>query len=106
MKNKTVWSNRFKGETSISLQKIGSSINVDKRLYEQDIAASIIHAKMLMKQKIIDQYREEGEAIFCSARLWDDGIIDPINTRKILIHALNAIEDAPIKEMKFPVFRM
>ena len=54
MKNKTVWSNRFKGETSISLQKIGSSINVDKRLYEQDIAASIIHAKMLMKQKIID----------------------------------------------------
>ena len=53
MKNKTVWSNRFKGETSVSLQKIGSSINVDKRLYEQDIAASIIHAKMLMKQKII-----------------------------------------------------
>ena len=51
MKNKTVWSNRFKGETSVSLQKIGSSINVDKRLYEQDIAASIIHAKMLMKQK-------------------------------------------------------
>ena len=54
MKNKTVWSNRFKGETSVSLQKIGSSINVDKRLYEQDIAASIIHAKMLMKQKIIN----------------------------------------------------
>ena len=54
MKNKTVWSNRFKGGTSISLQKIGSSINVDKRLYEQDIAASIIHAKMLMKQKIIN----------------------------------------------------
>ena len=54
MKNKTVWSNRFKGETSISLQKIGSSINVDKRLYEQDIAASIIHTKMLMKQKIIN----------------------------------------------------
>ena len=54
MKNKTVWSNRFKGETSKSLQKIGSSINVDKRLYEQDIAASIIHVKMLMKQKIID----------------------------------------------------
>ncbi len=54
MKNKTVWSNRFKGGTSISLQKIGSSINVDKRLYEQDITASIIHAKMLMKQKIIN----------------------------------------------------
>ncbi len=52
-KNKTVWSNRFKGKTSPSFQKIGSSINVDKRLYEQDITASIVHAKMLTKQKII-----------------------------------------------------
>ena len=52
-KNKTVWSNRFKGKTSASFQKIGSSISVDKRLYEQDITASIVHAKMLMKQKII-----------------------------------------------------
>ena len=53
MKNKTVWANRLKGKTSISFQKIGSSINVDKRLYEQDIAASIVHTKMLVKQKII-----------------------------------------------------
>ena len=53
-KNKTVWSNRFKGKTSASFQRIGSSISVDKRLYEQDITASIVHAKMLMKQKIIN----------------------------------------------------
>ena len=53
MKNKTVWANRLKGKTSLSFQKIGSSISVDKRLYEQDIAASIVHAKMLVKQKII-----------------------------------------------------
>ena len=39
MKNKTVWANRLKGKTSLSFQKIGSSIGVDKRLYEQDIAA-------------------------------------------------------------------
>ena len=52
-KNKTIWSNRFKGKTSLSFQKIGSSINIDKRLYEQDIAASIIHTQMLIKQKII-----------------------------------------------------
>ena len=52
-KNKTIWSNRFKGKTSLSFQKIGSSINIDKRLYEQDIAASIVHAQMLIKQKII-----------------------------------------------------
>ena len=52
-KNKTVWSNRFKGKTSQSFQKIGSSIHIDKRLYEQDIAASIVHTQMLSKQKII-----------------------------------------------------
>ncbi|OUW74012.1 MAG: argininosuccinate lyase [Pelagibacteraceae bacterium TMED216] len=52
-KNKTVWSNRFRGATSKSFQRIGSSINVDKRLYEQDIFASKIHTQMLMKNKII-----------------------------------------------------
>ena len=53
-KNKTVWSNRFKSKTSQSFQKIGSSIHIDKRLYEQDIAASIVHTQMLTKQKIIN----------------------------------------------------
>ena len=52
-KNKTIWSNRFKSKISASFQKIGSSINIDKRLYEQDIAASIVHTQMLIKQKII-----------------------------------------------------
>jgi argininosuccinate lyase len=52
-KNKTIWSNRFKSKISPSFQKIGSSINIDKRLYEQDIAASIVHTQMLVKQKII-----------------------------------------------------
>ena len=52
-KNKTIWFNRFKSKISPSFQKIGSSINIDKRLYEQDIAASIVHAQMLIKQKII-----------------------------------------------------
>ena len=52
-KNKTVWSNRFKSSTSKSFQRIGSSINVDKRLYNQDIFASKIHTQMLIKKKII-----------------------------------------------------
>ncbi len=54
-KNKTVWSNRFKNKISKSFQRIGSSINVDKRLYKQDILASIVHAQMLVKQRIIPQ---------------------------------------------------
>ena len=52
-KNKTVWSNRFKSSTSKSFQRIGASINVDKRLYNQDIFASKIHTQMLIKNKII-----------------------------------------------------
>ena len=52
-KNKTVWSKRLKGATSKSFQRIGSSINVDKRLYKQDVYASIVHTQMLIKQKII-----------------------------------------------------
>jgi argininosuccinate lyase len=60
-KNKTIWSKRFKGKTSKSFQRIGSSIAVDKRLYKQDIIASIIHAQMLVKQKIIA--RNDGNKI-------------------------------------------
>ena len=52
-KNNTVWSNRFSKGNSRNFQRIGSSINVDKRLYKEDIFASIIHAQMLVKQKII-----------------------------------------------------
>ena len=52
-KNKTVWSKRLRGKSSKSFQRIGSSINIDKRLYKQDIFASIVHTQMLVKQKII-----------------------------------------------------
>ena len=60
-KNKTVWSGRFKSSTSKSFQRIGASINVDKRLYEQDIFASKIHTQMLVKKKIIPA--KEGKKI-------------------------------------------
>ncbi|MEK9544592.1 MAG: lyase family protein, partial [Pelagibacteraceae bacterium] len=60
-KNKTVWSKRIKSETTKSFQRIGSSINVDKRLYKQDIFASTVHVQMLIKQKIIPS--KEGKKI-------------------------------------------
>ena len=60
-KNKTVWSNRLKGKVSKSFQRIGSSIGVDKRLYSQDIFASIVHTQMLINQKIIPA--KEGKKI-------------------------------------------
>ena len=52
-KNRTLWSNRLSKGNSKNFQRIGSSINVDKRLYKEDIFASIVHTKMLIKQKII-----------------------------------------------------
>ena len=60
-KNKTVWSKRLKGASSKSFQRIGSSINIDKRLYKQDIFASTVHTQMLIKQKIISS--REGKKI-------------------------------------------
>ena len=52
-KNRTLWSNRLSKGNSKNFQRIGSSINVDKRLYKEDILASIVHTHMLIKQKII-----------------------------------------------------
>ena len=56
-KNVTVWGVRFKNKTSDLFQDIGSSIEVDKRLYNEDIRGSIAHTSMLAKQKIISNKR-------------------------------------------------
>ena len=58
------------------------------------------------RQPILDQYEMEGSPYYSSARLWDDGIIDPINTRRILGLALSAAYNQPNKETTFGVFRM
>jgi len=54
-KNKAVWGARFNNPTSKIFEKIGASIDIDKRLFEEDIFGSIVHAKMLVKQKIINK---------------------------------------------------
>ncbi len=51
--NKAVWSSRIKKETSSIFQKVGNSLNIDKRLFKEDIQVSIVHVEMLFKQKII-----------------------------------------------------
>ena len=58
-KNKTVWSNRFNKPSSKIFQRIGASIHIDKRLYSEDIFASIIHTHMLIKQKIAKIYKKK-----------------------------------------------
>ena len=51
--NRTVWNKRIKKNSSILFQKVGSSIKIDKRLFKEDIWASLVHVEMLAKQKII-----------------------------------------------------
>ena len=56
-KNKAVWGTRFNNATSKIFEKIGASIDIDKRLFEEDIFGSIVHTQMLVKQKIINKKR-------------------------------------------------
>ena len=58
------------------------------------------------KQPILDKYEEEGSPYYSTARLWDDGVLDPAETRTALALALAAALNAPIPEMRFGVFRM
>ncbi len=51
--NQAIWSSRIKGTSSSLFQKVGNSIDIDKRLFKEDIAGSIAHVEMLFKQKII-----------------------------------------------------
>ena len=59
------------------------------------------------KQPILDQFEHQAHAYYASARLWDDGVIDPADTRRVLALALSASLNAPIPESpKFGIFRM
>ena len=80
--NKPVWSTRIKKNSSSLFAKVGSSINIDKRLYKQDIAASIIHAKMLIKQKIISG--AIGNIVIKGFEVISKNIKNPTRTRDII----------------------
>src|SRR5690606_27950791 len=58
------------------------------------------------KQPVIDQFERQSHAYYASARLWDDGIIDPADSRRVLGLGLSAALNAPINGTKFGVFRM
>ena len=58
------------------------------------------------RQPILDQYETQGHPYYASARLWDDGIIDPAETRMVLGLSLSAALNAPIAPTRFGVFRM
>ena len=59
-----------------------------------------------IRQPILDKYEAEGSPYYSTARLWDDGILDPADTRQALALGLSAAFNAPVAEPRFGVFRM
>lgn len=59
-----------------------------------------------IKDPIIDKFEREGSPYYSSARLWDDGVIDPADTRHVLGLSLSAALNAPIQDANFGIFRM
>ena len=58
------------------------------------------------KAAIREQYDEQGSAYYSTARLWDDGVIDPVDTRRVLGMGLAAAANAPIPAPSYGIFRM
>ena len=63
-------------------------------------------AQAAFKQPILDKYEREGSPYYATARLWDDGILDPPETRRVLALALSACLNAPPQPTRYGVFRM
>ena len=59
-----------------------------------------------IRQPILEKYEHEGSPYYSTARIWDDGILDPAGTRRALALGLSAAYNAPIPEPRFGVFRM
>ena len=59
-----------------------------------------------IRDPILEKYEREGSPYYSTARLWDDGILDPVDTRHALALGLSAAFNAPIPEAKFGIFRM
>ena len=59
-----------------------------------------------IRKPILEKYETEGHPYYSSARLWDDGIINPMDTRRVLGLALSASLNKPIADTRFGVFRM
>ena len=58
------------------------------------------------KAPIREQYERQGNPYYSTARLWDDGIIDPVDTRTVLGLALGVVGQAPLEPVRYGVFRM
>ena len=62
--------------------------------------------EITFKNRIRDQYETQGHPFYASARLWDDGVIDPVDTRQVVALGISAALNAPVKPTRYGVFRM
>ena len=68
--------------------------------------ATSAEARTPSRRRSSRRYEREGDPYFATARLWDDGVIDPLDTRRVLALGIAAALHAPIPETRFGVFRM
>jgi 3-methylcrotonyl-CoA carboxylase beta subunit len=87
-------------------QAAGVMATVTKAKMERDGKKWTDKDEEALKAPIREKYEREGHPYYASARLWDDGVIDPVDTRRVLGLAISASLNAPIEETKYGVFRM
>ncbi|MDJ0753819.1 MAG: carboxyl transferase domain-containing protein [Ardenticatenaceae bacterium] len=76
------------------------------RELENPTPEEIAAAEAQFKQPVLDQYAHESDPYFATSRLWDDGILDPVQTRMALALAFSAALNAPLPNDRFGTFRM
>ena len=87
-------------------QAAGVLATVKQDQLARDGKAMTAEEERAFKQPILDLYEKQGHPYYASARLWDDGVIDPADTRTVLGLAISAALNAPVEETRFGVFRM
>jgi 3-methylcrotonyl-CoA carboxylase beta subunit len=87
-------------------QAAGVLVQVKKDQLEEKGQQLAAAEEQKMRAPILEKYETEGHPLYATARLWDDGVIDPRQTRSALALALSASLNAPIPDYEAPVFRM
>jgi acetyl-CoA carboxylase carboxyltransferase component len=87
-------------------QAAGVLVTVKRDQLARQGAALDAEAERAIRDPIVEKYEREGSPYFSTARLWDDGILDPVDTRQALALGLSAAANAPLATPAFGVFRM
>ncbi|MBC8489881.1 MAG: methylcrotonoyl-CoA carboxylase [Bacteroidetes bacterium] len=88
------------------MQAAGVLITVKQDIYKAKGKEMPEEEILALRKSIMDKYEHEGSAYYSTARLWDDGIIDPVDTRKIIAMGISMSLNKKIEDQEFGVFRM